>query len=1022
MVYSIQKAVVCRHAVFSHTKGPAFLVLWAVWLLTVGISGNAFAFSTSLKYSTEDQGKREILSFHIPPGANRPHMELVDLQTLRVTVPGVLALPAYALDTERTRWISSFDVEGILDGELGINVFLGLKTVNLSFRDSLGEMDPIMGTPYRLEIDQLPTPSASKETKILEGRILPGRDGTLVIISYIGPIDVAHTLEFETHVVRLRWKNASLAPSWRPIKPKGLAERLMASFFPKGQGRDKDLVEMELLLNGDATKIRKVEFYKDAEAGLFIIELPSKYEFESRENEALALLHQRKMELANGLVLPLNRLDPIFTPRSDVTLELQGKSVSESFFMENARDAAKDHKFAMARAYLDRLLQHFHDTPNRELVKLYKWELANSMNWKPGWLLAELDALLAEYPNTKRYPHYRLAQLRLMNRATYYENAAAILQDPNLPKGDPRVELERGYTAMGLAHSGLNPSANWQTSEKHLRKALELSHNTGDVSAEANYLLARMAHERYTAGGQEAAGGQMARRVLDGLSSEQMARIANHPEWLMNIGDIYYGNRLYPQAFKIYSQFITNYPGMTAMIPWAILHAAESSREMSLRVPGIQNQKEHRRDATRLFRFLQYRYPDTDEAAWGQIFQLRMDETTDLAKRLEKLDAVIKKIALPEVLSEALKTKADILGKAKQYRKALNTLNTLLSLSSRSRWVTHAKKLKRDYLIAGMQEALKNDSPEKAILLAELHGENWREDPTFIPARVALAEALLRLGLWTEGLKFLHGLSSPETPGLTQLAQDFSKGVWPEISVSSAFASLTSSSAGNRLDDTEREALSAIGESVPTVREGIAMQGRDALHALEAGFFSAESPGMDTEVPVTEIITKAEARVRLDQASRLLGSQTWEGILNLLEQLPDTLLHETGQARRLRLMSKAEAGLYRYPQAVGYMESLLSGQEVANGDDYYQYATLLQKWKGDTRAQPVYERVSEEAKNKEIQSLAHIQIGDIMQRSGNFKTAVTHYRQAATLSPTTSWAKVATENASQLELAMEEAQ
>ena len=980
-----------RRAVYRCLTRPVVWVLWAILLLSFGSVDEAVAFSSTLKYDTEDQGRREILTFHLPPGSARPRAELVGVQMLRVTVPGVLALPANTLDTERSRWISSFNVEDIPTGELGINLLIGLKKPNLSFRDSLGDADPVWGTKYRLEIDQLIHPTDAKETTILEGRVLAGRDGTLVVLSRTGSDSVETSVEMSAHVVRLHWKNAALDPGWRLVKPDGLAERLLAYNFST-----KHLVEMELLFHDS---VQEVKFHQDPAAGLFIVELIRKNNM-GRSADAQAILRERKDSLAAGESRPLNRMNLIFDPRPTVTLMLQDRPVGESYFMTGAQDAARDRKYALARSYLDKLLELFPDSPNRQLVDLYKWDLANSMNWKPGWLLSELNALMAAYPNMMRYPRYRLAQLHLLNQSARYEDAAAIRWDPNLPKEDPSVWLERGYTAMGLARSGGPEAAtHWQEAEKSLRQVVDLSQAKRDIDAEAHYLLARMAQELHKTGKEGAIS------ILDGLSSEQISSIANHPEWLMAIADIYYENRLYPQAFKYYSQFISNYPNVSKIIPWAVLRAAESSRLMG-----------EERDARRLFESLQKNYPDSDSAAWGRVFQLQLDKTTDVTKRLENLDAVIKTIALPDVLSETLRTKAEMQGGAKRYQDALRTLNNLLSLTSRDKVVAHAKKLKRSYLIAGMYQALNSDRPEHAVLLAEQHGDDWRNRPDFAPAQVALAEALLRLGLRRESLALLKGLSAPAVPGLTKLAIAFSENRWPEVSLSPDSAQFVPTLAkGAEAGKNTEEALSALQESVPSVEDGISPLNSDLFALI------ADSLAEGDELATTGGVTAAEARVRLDEAVRLAPDKEWQGILNLLEQLPAGLINEESQAKRLRLMAQAEAGRGRFPHAIRHLEMLLSGRPLKDGKDYYWYATLLQQWKGDAKSLPSFKRTSAEAEDKEIQSLAHIRIGDIMQRSGDFNEAIKQYKEAASLVPGTPWAKVSEENAAQLAMAMEAA-
>ncbi|MEO5340440.1 MAG: hypothetical protein H7837_07990 [Magnetococcus sp. MYC-9] len=969
------------------------LLLWVLVLFALLLpAGEAAAFSTVLKASKEAQGNREILSFNVPPGVTRPRLELLNPQTLRLVVPGLLALPSTALDLTQSRLIDSFKVEGLRGDEIGLDITIGLKKPNLVYRDSLGKSDPVLGSPYRLELDTPVAPSGIKETRLLEGRSLAGRDGTLVILSHTGAATVETSVDLTAHVVRLYWKNGLLDTGWRAAKPEGLAERMLAYAFP-------DQVEMEITLHPSVTDVR---FYTDSATGLYMVELHDRAQI-GRQADVESFIRRRKAALSSGEVQPLNRLDPAFIVSPERSIQLTGRTVDEGYFMKNAQTAAKDQKYALARGYLKKLLTLFPDTPNRQFVEFYLWDLAYQMGWKPGWLLSGLNRLLAQYPNMVHYPHYRLLQLHLMNKAGLFEDAHHLLWDPNLPKENVRVWLERGHTMAGMAHGHVHEPAYWQGTQQALQKVLEITGDKGDASAEAHYLLIRTAHDQ-----QGRTGDTSAIKLLDALSPEHLAYMANRPDWLMAVADIYYENRLYPQAFKYYSQFLSNYPSVQRIAPWALLRAAESSWQLGKMEEEKSRQRRERfYDARNLFRALREKYPKSDAAVWGQVFQLRLDEGQDVVSRLKKINTVIKSIRLPDALSELLIVKAELQGDDKRYEDALVTLNRLLASTQEAKMVARATKLKRTYLTAGMQQDLAHARPEHAILLAELNGEELRDKPHFAQARLLLAEALLRIGLPEAAPPLLEGLNSLAAMRLQQLGHAFAAGRWPEV--------LAPPETGQTVK-AMREAHPAVGTGTPPVEE--------RFSAIEASATSkppeppapteGEKEGLNMEpVPVEE------ARVRLDEASRLLDSKEWEAILRLLEKLPDTLLDTTGQEKRLRLMAKAEEGRERFPFAVQYLEDLLSGKKMEEGSDYYWYATVLQQWKGDAKALPAFKRVSEEATDKDVQAMAHIRIADIMQRAGEYAGARDHYREAERIAPNTPWAQVSKENASQLEMAME---
>ncbi len=966
-------------------RGMAFCLLWFVLL---GWIHEAAAFSTVLKVSREEKGKREVLSFNIPPGAGRPRLELLTPETLRLVVPGLLALPANALDTEQSQLISNFKVEGLSE-EMGLDITIALKKVNLAFRDTLGSSDPVLGTPYRLEIDTPIAPSSVKENRLLESRAVAGRDGTLLIISYAGSAQVEAAVDLGSHLLRLHWRGALLDPGWRHAKPEGLAERLLAYPFP-------EQVEMEVQLDPSVSDVR---FHQSNDAGLYVVAISNNSQL-GRQADVEEMIRQRKEQLTGGEVRPLNRLDPAFVPRPDRTVVLSGKLVDEVFYLKSAQAAAKDHRFARARGFLKRLLTVFPDTPNRPFVEFYLWDLAYQMRWKPGWLLAGLGNLLARYPNTIHYPYYRLLQLHLLNRAGLYEEAHHILWDPNLPKDNVRVWVERGHTALGLARSNQNDPTHWKSAKEYLNKVLELTGDKGESSAEAHYLLVRAAQNPNN----EGAG---ATKLLDALQPEHLAFIANRPDWLMSIADIYYENRLYNRAFKYYGQFLTNYPTMTRITPWATLRAAESSWQMGRAAEaGSAEQRDRYFDARNLYTALREKYPKSDAAVWGQVFQLRMEDGNDMPTRLKRINSVAKNIRLPDALSELLIAKAELLGEAGQFEEALVTLNRIIASTTEIKMVSRATKLKRDYLLAGMQRDLAEDRPEHAILLAELNGEELRHNPNLTPVRTFLAEAMLRTGMPERVPALLDGLTTPAASSLKRLSTAFAAGEWPEVMAPPEMGEAVKAMS---------EAHPVLGAGGPAVDESISAEET----AAQAAKLALPPPDGEGNPAAHEVVPVEEARVRLDEAARLLDLKEWEAILRLLERLPDSLLSHDGQEKRLRLMAKAEEGRERYPFAVQYLEDLLAGKKLADGNDYYWYASVLQQWKGDAKALPAFLRVSEEASNKEVQALAHMRVGDIMQREGNYAGARDHFREAARLAPETALATVSKENASQLEMAME---
>ncbi|MBF0453277.1 MAG: hypothetical protein HQL72_00495 [Magnetococcales bacterium] len=919
------------------------LSIWlagAFMVLALMTPGESHAFFSKLSYSTEEMGKREVLSFRVPPGSSRPRIKLVEEKLLKLTVPGLVALPASALNTDRSRWINSFQVEEIPGGEMGLQIMIGLKEPLLNFRDSIGKEDIVDGSLYRLEIDKPQKPSETGPAKLLEGRVLVGRDGTLIIFSHSGNGFVESTIDKSSQLVGLHWRSAGLGASWRDVVPGGLVEKILAYEFPRGQ------VELEILLNEETENVR---FHRGSKLGLFIVELVTKNGI-GRKDDIDRIMSQRLAEIEAGAPRPLNRLWPLFEP-SDEVVELGGRTVDEAYFMQNAKEAEGNRDFAQARAYLDSLLDVFPDTPNREVIDFYKVDLASRMNWKPGWLLTELEAALARHPNEPDYSAHRLWQLQLYNQAKLYENAYNIMWDPNLPKGEPAVWMERGRATIGLARAQVSAEANQKAAAGYLKKIIDITRNKGPHSAEANYLLAELSDND----------GDMDKTLalLDGLSPEQMAVLNQNPDRIMGIADLYYKYTRYGDAVRHYAVLLENYPTLDQMAPWALLRAAESSHQLSkiAAAAGETEEAEARlKEARLLFDRLKNIHVASDAAVWGRIFELSMDEQTDVNERLKKLDTLIEEIALPDALAEAQLSRAELLGQSGRYHEALNTLNDLLTLTSRQAVVRRADRFRKEFLVDGMAAALDEARPEFAALLAEIYGENWRNDPRYPKARVHLAEALMRMGASEEALPILDGLNDKPATELAQLGRTLINGSYMGLPT-----------------------VTEIGESMP----------------------------------------QSVARVRLDEGERLVRRKEWEAVLILLERLPIELLNEAGRDKRLHLLAQAEAGRGRFPQTVRHLEDLFFQKPLGDGKIYYWYGTILQKWKGDEKSQAAYQRVAKEATDPEIQALARVRIGDIFQRAGDFSGAREEYLQAVKLAPGTPWAKVANENAAQLQMAMD---
>ncbi|MBF0621428.1 MAG: tetratricopeptide repeat protein [Magnetococcales bacterium] len=950
-------------------------ILLAV-LLFLASSSNALAFFTSLEYGSEEQGRREVLSFHVPPGFETPRLTLIRPTVLRVTIPGLLALPFEDFNPDRTRFIRGFKMEEIPGAQMGLHLTIALKEPYLNFRGHLVKNDrpahlktKNQSRLYRLEIERYPEPSAQGPTMLLEGRAMAGRDATLVVISYTGNgwVDgldqrmdkkgkdapqpgMGAVVDFGARVVRLTWPGASLDPGWRPVKPAGLAEKitpkgmaahLLAYAFPDGR------VEMEL---GIHSQVQEVYFYRSPEAGTFIVELRGKNSI-GRQEEAENIIEYRKRSLQAGHPLPLNRLTPVFIMNEE-PISLSGQEVDEGFFWANAKKAEQDRRYRKARAILDSLLEVFPYTINREVVELYKIDLARQMDVNTGWMLDELTAGLARYPNNYRYTDFRLFQLQLLNEAHRYEDASAILTDPNLPKDNPQVALERAKTALGLADV-LDPEQQFKKVVTHLKEVSELDERDGLPSAEASYLWAEMEIRR-ACGPQSSAPTitwgrwkhpcdlEEAVKILNNMPENHLALLSNSPKRQLDLADIYYKQGDYQNALRHYIRFLDYYNTHDELAPWAILRAAESERYL-----GETDR------AKNLLERLFLEFPESDAAIWARVFrvQLQTDEPTE--ERLKVLDEIIKDESLSEALIEANLTAAQLLGDDGFYHKAMDRLNELLLINSRPATVERTNQFKHKYMVAGMKDALAVDSPEKAISIAERFGEDWRSWEGYGDARVTLAEALMRLGMYSASIPALEGLEERPAEAMLKLA--------------------------NSLEENRR-----IG-------------GRLALE--------------------TNLKTSAaEARIRLDEARRLTVKEDWINVINLLDELPTEKMSPAQNAIRLRLLAQAEAKRGRFPQAVSSMEMLLYNRDVEEGKDYYDYAVLMHQWKGDDKALPIFQEIAEKATDKEIQTLANIRIGDILQRKGDLVGAEDHFRAASEITPNSPWANASAENAEHMKL------
>ncbi|HAT50804.1 MAG: hypothetical protein HQL07_17035 [Nitrospirae bacterium] len=918
------------------------LTLAVILGLVVFPAAPAAAFFTKLNYTTANHGAREIFSFAIPPGAQKPTLALTEPKQLLLTIPDILALPSGTFHLDQSRWIHSFAVASIPEAKMGLMVTIGLKQANLSFRSKIGPEDPVAGSIFEFEIDEQPKPDPTQPMEIREGLVLPGRDGTLLVLSHTGTTEIEKNIEKGANpVVRIHMKAAKLADTWRPLDPGGLVENVFVYEFPEGHA------ELEVLLN---EKADAVHFYESTKAGYFIVEILGPRDI-GRSNNAKQIIANREYDLEQGVSKPLHSIFPLYEPAATEVVLLD-KHITEDYFWKEAKDAEKERHYDQARAYLGSLLDTFPDTPNREVIDFLMLDFHRRMGWKPGWLLYELEAVLARHPNTPNYSHYRFMQLKLLNESGRFESALSLMHDPNLPRDKGALLLENAKTNIGLANTHPGDPKFIQEAENHLQQVLSLTNGHGDKAASALFLLAKTNDLKQDH--------RAAIATLDQITAEHLGYLGKNPDHIMGIADIYYKYGHYQQAFQHYAMFMDAFHTRERTVPWAMLRAAEASFQLSrsAETQGRKSKsKEHFADAKRLFARLQKQFPGSDAAVWGKILELTMEQALTFKQRLEKLDQVIKTIALPNALAEAYLTRAELLGQDGQFRESLETLNSLLNMTQSIAVIRRADRLKKSLLVKGMAAALDEGRPEFASLLGEIYGHDWRQDPEFPQARIHLAEALMQLGSNQAAQHILERLEDPAAEALRQLAQTLIADDWLQ---------------------------------------------------------SARKEGK-----LGGIITREVARVRLAEAKSRLSKNEWEAVQLILEPLPDGLLSEKDKDRRLRYMAKAELGRGRFPHAVKNYEFLLGNRPMGDGVDYYDYATVIQLWKGDEKALPSFVKIADEATDKEISALANIRVGDILQRNGDLEGAKGRYQKAAELAPGTSWAKISSENASQLEMALE---
>ncbi|MGN7610704.1 tetratricopeptide repeat protein [Magnetococcales bacterium HHB-1] len=971
----------------------AILRALLVLLGSLWIAQPAWAFHTALIFSTEPQSKKEILSFDIPSLKSKPEVSLQGPEHLRIVLPGFVSLPFGSGKKEtKQHYINSsvyfkdFNLETIPGGRPGLILNVILKQPLLFFRSHI-EKQKSGKQRFRLSVGAYPQDKIESATKLIEGRILAGQDATLVIISYTGNgwIDGLDSrgsqaasrmplVDYGNRIIRLNWPGARIAPDWKPteegrtgelIQARGLVKEALIHQFPNNQ------VSMEFAIH---PWVEQTHFYPSPQAGLFIIELRSREgDKKGREKEIKRLLAMRKNSIAQGVPIPLNQLDPFFIPQRE-NVQIDGEEFNENYFYTQALQAERDLQYAKARGYMSSMIKLFPKSPNVEFATFYKIDLAKKMpSWRPGWLLEELERGLARFPNTVNFPKYRLLQLKQFNRSGIFERAIALVNDPNLPRNNPEVLLEKGWALVGFSRQN-SQTARWEEAESFFNQALKMDNNKGVFSALALFHLARASWERRcnryihippviwghmrkpcSLGG--------AVKKLNQLDPKQIDLLTDYPQWLNEIGDIYFRNRDYRRAFRYYAILLSQYGQDKRYAPHALLMAAEAQRKLGgwRRPQGVALKP----TSVGFLEQLLFQFPDSESAIWGRIYMVEQQEHTDALdekgnrikvtpqEKLAQLDAIIKDAKSLYATSEAHFSKAQIYAETGDFHSALKSLNTMMLISERETQRNRIRRVKKDYIVQGMKDALENERPEEAVALAEAYGENWHGWPQFDEANLLMGEALIRLGLYERAQAFLKNSKIDPAPELIQLAK-----------------------------------------------------------AMDLGATAVVVPAKNGIIK----ISKPAARARLDEAKKLVEKKEWEGVLVMLEKISESILTPKEKDQRLRLMATAEFQRRRYPSAFRLMERLLHEKKVEGGRDFYQYAELLMAWKGGERALPLFEKISKEAKTLEFKGFSLIRMGDIQQKRGDFESAEKNYRLAAQIGGDAAWAKVAEENAAQLKM------
>ncbi|MBF0624651.1 MAG: tetratricopeptide repeat protein [Magnetococcales bacterium] len=735
-----------------------------VALLFLLMAGDAQALFSALDHAREEDGRMEVLTFPLAAATDIPTFELLEPQVLLVTIPRLFALPvphtqeSSKNSEERAKAIVSkffqrFQVEAIPDGGHGLHLTIFLKEPNLDFRGSVIPATDKRGNGngsgvlFRLETERPEKPVPTGPGRLLDSRILPGRDGTLAIFSHTGQGEIVPTIDYGSSRIRIHWPGAQLDRRWRETVPAGLVEQVVVYPFPQH-------LELELVMNKKAST---AFFHAGPQAGLFIVELREKLiplgetQTLGRSDEARAIIKNRQEALDQGLVPPLNRLTPVFV-EDGKKVNLANDEVDQSFFYLGAKDAEKKRDYAKARGFLKSLLDVFPDSPNRELVSYDRTLLARRMDWKPGWLLKEYDNFLARYPNNFNFPRLRLWQLQALNDGEQFEQALGLLWDPNLPKDTPEVWMERARTSMGLA--------DWENTASYLERIFNDPTAGDQLRGWARLMQARMAMARNDLPGAMAA--------LDQLPEEELARVANNPAHLKEVADIYYRNGNDARALAVYIRFLESYPRDPTLSPWALLNAAQCRRHLK-QFDSARN----------LLKQLALEFPGSPAHAMGRVYSVQIQDEDpnypekakrSLEDRLKELATLIGSAPLEEIREEAFLTEATLFGTAQRHMEALGSLNRLLHRTSRGPTIERAQELKQRYMEDGMQLALENGRPEAAIQLAQAHESDWRRLEGFDTARIQVAEALLRMGLPAAAQPYLENNGDAATGQLAALA------------------------------------------------------------------------------------------------------------------------------------------------------------------------------------------------------------------------------------------------------------